>query len=522
MKGHLKKRLLFTFVLVAQIFVTAYASNEYVEIPRQVFNCIGGTVVIERQTLYFTEYRQPDVRFEVVDVNPIVEPKALYSKKLEKSLTTISNHDGIYSGHIEYADYIQMGNELYLSTNIHTITKPDELVEVINVFVHDGAELNDAGEVVLLKNIDYYHPGGKIPVPSIPIQSDITIVGKGNNVIGHYISLNIENANLISEDALNGCSLNIINSTICFRKSPFSNIANLSIYTEGNVVFKGIYDENEDYEDCLRYNQIPLHVSVNPNLDDMSNSNITFENVELMPDWFIIRPSTTMNFKDCRWFIPSGDAYERDHLILKGGKVNMDNCAFGNSESNKNITFSVESGDLKINRSESHNIIVKGKDANVEINSGMFHALTIQEGNVKVNSGHFPNGITIDGGSLEVNNGYFPGGITMDGGSLEVNGGKVALLDVNDEKCDITLNQGLFGGIKIPSDVNKSIWDMLGHGAGYYDRDGTYIPYRLGISRATTRPLIQSYRAPHTPSRSCSATTAQCLRQRSPPRRTRT
>ena len=361
-----------------------------------------------------------------------------------------------YYGSLEYEDYRQMG-DIFLETKIQNITTPNDLVDVINVYVPDGAELNNAGEVVLLKNIDYEN-FGITSYPAIPIRTDITIIGKEDNAINHGFTMDIENSSLISENALQ-CGIYANNSTICFRQSDYPYTANISIFTEGNVVFKGIY-EDIDTHNCLRNNQILLNVGVNANLDDMANSNITFEDLELWPSYFIVKPSTTINFKDCRWYIPS-EVFERDHLILRGGNVNIDNCVFGDYESNKDVTFTVESGNLKINRSQSHNIIIKGKDANVEINSGLFQAFTIQDGNV------------------EVNNGYFPHGIAMEGGSLKVNDGKVALLDVGSEKCDITLNNGLLGGIKIPSKVNKSIWDMLGHGAGYYDRDGTYMPYKL-------------------------------------------
>ena len=54
--------------------------------------------------------------------------------------------------------------------------------------------------------------------------------------------MDIENSSLISENALQ-CGIYANNSTICFRQSDYPYTANISIFTEGNVVFKGIYDD---------------------------------------------------------------------------------------------------------------------------------------------------------------------------------------------------------------------------------------------------------------------------------------
>ena len=458
MKVETKNRTLcfIALLFIAQCLVVTKvlaAQMHYIDIPQQTFKCIGGTVVISEQTLVYEEGEQiPEVRFKVVDTHKMVVPMELYSKTLNKYIAYIIPFSE-YSGTIEYGDYVQMG-EVAFTFDISPVTKPSDFVEVVNVFVPNGAKLNDKGEVVLLKNIDY-DVTGKMNHPRIPIRTDITLIGNVDNAIDHTFVLEIEDSNITSDCALQ-CVLSIKNSTVNFKHST-SNIANVQIFTEGKVVFKGPCDV--DIPPCADRNEY-LNVSINANLDDLSNSDITFENLDLDLTWFNIRPTTTINFKNCRWLVPSY-TLESCNITLKGGNVNIDNCIFGDEDSNKDVFLSVESGKLKIDRSQSHNIIVQGKDANVELNSGLYQGLTVQDGKVTVN------------------NGYFPNGIEMNGGELEINGGKVALITVKDENSKIKLNNGLFGGIKIPSKVNKSIYSMLGSNAGYYDRDGTYMPFKL-------------------------------------------
>ena len=87
--------------------------------------------------------------------------------------------------------------DIVLETKIQNITTPNDLVDVINVYVPDGAELSGAGEVVLLKNIDYEN-FGITSYPAIPIRTDITIIGKEDNAINHGFTMDIENSSLIS------------------------------------------------------------------------------------------------------------------------------------------------------------------------------------------------------------------------------------------------------------------------------------------------------------------------------------
>ena len=154
-------------------------------------------MVISEQTLVYEEGEQiPEVRFKVVDTHKMVVPKQLYSKTLNKYIAYIIPSSE-YSGTIEYGDYVQMG-EVAFTFDISPVTKPSDFVEVVNVFVPNGAKLNDKGEVVLLKNIDY-DSIGKMSHPSIPICTDITLIGDVNNAIGHGFVLEIEDSNITSD-----------------------------------------------------------------------------------------------------------------------------------------------------------------------------------------------------------------------------------------------------------------------------------------------------------------------------------
>ena len=551
MKGHLKKRLLFTFIFVVQIFIAPQILAEDVKtvvIPQQIIKCTRGTVIIPTQEIYadediYNEY----IDFYVTDVPKVFEPMYLMSNGKEISYIG-TDWDDTVGGSFTYFNYLNL-RDIKISAKLNPVTSPSDMVDLLNGFVDSGAQLNDNGEVVLLKDIvyhyDYNNPdnprAGQDPTEDQTwlIQTDLTLIGNGHHIEGRYGSgfdIEVENSTFTVDNVIRDCKLKVTNSTIyCKNYNQFNNV-----WTKGNVLFKGIYDEGElvglDFP-CEHGNTF-LELDV---LDQyISNSTISIEDLAVEFGGIHVPASTVVNIKRC-WFETCGghyvssDSTEFRNIKIFGGTVNIEESFLQSCDIIGRPIYpfaEVESGSLNIESSNIlDDILVKGKKANVEINSGQFHALTIQEGNVKVNSGHFTNGITIDGGSLEVNNGYFPGGITMDGGSLEVNngyfpggitmdggslevnGGKVALLDVNDEKCDITLNQGLFGGIKIPSEVNKSIWDMLGHGAGYYDRDGTYIPYRLGhiegndetvgsIIQSTTYPVsfvLSNYSAVPTP-----------------------
>ena len=109
-------------------------------------------------------------------------------------------------------------------------------MDVINVYVPDGAELSGAGEVVLLKNIDYEN-FGITSYPAIPIRTDITIIGKEDNAINHGFTMDIENSSLISENALQ-CGIYANNSTICFRQSDYPYTANIQFSQKGMSFLK--------------------------------------------------------------------------------------------------------------------------------------------------------------------------------------------------------------------------------------------------------------------------------------------
>ena len=469
MKIHMKKRLLFTFMLIVQIFSVQQILAEDVVIPQQSFKTTRGTVVILPQTIWVRESdKTGHVDLMVTDIPKVFEPECLYLNGYESKGIWLSQSDYFPDSPttISYLDYLYLcesgGKNLKISAKLNPVTSPNDMVDLLNGFVEGGAQLNGNGEVVLLKDIK---AEGFDPTEQKEwiIQTDLALIGNGHKICWgeKRLDLTLKNLCILIDDVIEEyCCLEIVNSTIlCKNKNRF-HISKV----EGNVSFKGV---NEEKLPVCSYDLPSLDIALS---GYFNNPTISFENVGMNSTGILDSSPAILNIKECNLIGTLN--------IHKDQYVNIEGCfipyTIDAGESMPGIN--VENGYLKIHNSQLlDDIYINGKDAKVEINSGLFQALTIQDGKVTVN------------------NGYFPSGIAMGGGSLEVNGGKIALLNVNDKKCDITLNQGLFRGIKIPSDVNKSIWDMLGHGAGITTVTEHTCHTDLGISRATTKPSAQSY-----------------------------
>ena len=464
-------------LLAAQCLAATSAGAADVIIPAAQYDLRWGTVVIPEQSI--EDVRPTDyVYFFVTNVPKGFE---LTNLKMNGSKYIHSFQPDNNNGSITYETYTQI-KSLELDARPLPITSPEDLANVVNGFVPNGARVNGEGEVELLGKIkpDYNNYSQAYREPW-KITADITAKGSGGDcdddgyrgVCGFDIE--IEDSYIVSENAFGHNYLKITNSTIAFKGPDTFTIESINISTKGDVTFKGVYDDDDERrdDDCPNGNKTVGFI-----FDDVADSNITFESLFVLPSDFTIGQSTSISFKDCFYAASSAS----DIMTINGGKAEVQDCQWGYTSDTSHPYLLVESGSLQVSRSRVSSVTANGKDAEIEINSGFFEALTVNDGKVTVNNGHFPNGITVTGGSLEMN------------------GGTAAILAVNDAKCDIELSNCLLGGIKIPSEVNKSIWSMLGDNAGYYDRDNTYMPFRLeeiegrdetegSIITATTYPV---------------------------------
>ena len=460
MKTETKNRTLcfIALLFIAQCLVVTKVWAEYIDIPQQTIKSKWGTINIMEQSI-------PDNPSSWIECTITDVPKGfrfecfLYDNKW----TDVSGRTSIH-----YERYKEMKSIEVVAAPL-PITSPSGLVDVINAFVPDGAIVNDKGEVVIKKEVvrpsmyedaqvDFY-----TGIQDWPIQADLTIMRQNRDAGILGFDFDIENSNIITDGVMSYCTFELTNSSIgCKKNGEFG--CNYTIASaRGNVVFKGIGDDGEEFGNDLCNGGRPYVVSLdfydgggNPD-GGIKNSTISFEDLAVsystLNGDFIIPASATVKMKNC--------SVDYNNLNVQGGKVHFENCLLYQYEPSSPI-LTVESGSLEIDNSEIiGSINVNGTDAKFTANSGRFDGLVVVSGKATINNGYFPNGITVNGGSLEVNN------------------GTIKTLNVTNEKCEIDLNNGHFSSVYMPIDVKKSIQSLLGANASFYDRDGTYMPFKL-------------------------------------------
>lgn len=449
------------------------AKRIYVDIPSQSHERRWGTINIPAQTVVIEddddEYdfrHNIEVEFSVTNLPEGFEFSDFCSVTGNSYPTPPS-----LGGTMSYYNYLNI-NDLDVIAKPLPIKSPQDMVNVINGFEPGGATLNGKGEVVVMKQVSRFsdkdYAGLNTGLNHWPIQTDLTIVCDGGFI--EYFDFDIENSFLTSIDGtLQNCDFYISNSTIGIGTTGCGGDYITIRSAEGNVVFKGIsYGKQELGNMCQT-----LPPSVNLSFNFYGDSETSTILVEYL-DVFIsddIHTSKTINFKNC-WIAGV-------EMSIQGGNVNIANCMYSKNSVEPTLIV-VERGKLQTNHSDINaNINIKGTDAYVEINGGKLTSLNVDKGKGIVNDGAFSGGITINGGALEVNDGHYLAGITVNSGELEVNNGAITSLNVMKEDCKIELNNGHFKSVYMPVDVKKPILSLLGPNASYYDRDGTYMPFKL-------------------------------------------
>lgn len=467
---------LFAILFIAQIFDVCELKAERIDvsIPAQTHERKWGTINIPAQTIALEddddENDYKSFRHLYFTITNIPEGFGFYGL-CSQTGNIIINNDQVKNGEMSYYDYLNINDRDVIAEPL-PIKSPKNLVNVINGFVPDGATLNSKGEVVILKEVNqpHYttHTWGEFETGKKvwQIQTDVTMV-KGNEnagVGGFYFDIKDSHITFINS-AISTDYFNISNSTIGFCVTPELNSSlNFgTVKTEGNVVFKGIpYTEKQFGNLCETSRPTLAFSQLINDAEETGISTISFEDLDIhCYNNAIVSSSQTLNFKNC--IIDTYSSYEGvdDMFIIQGGNVNIDSCLFSPFRPDPPAII-MESGKMQIKYSNiAANISVKGDKANVEINKGILEGLTIDKGKVTVNNGNFPNGITVNGGELKVNNGTIPS------------------LNVMKEDCKIELNNGRFKSVYMPIEVKKPILSLLGPNAGYYDRDGTYMPFKL-------------------------------------------
>lgn len=478
---------LLTILFITQLFYVSglQAKTIDVNIPAQTHERKWGTINIPTQIISLEDDDDEDdykfkrrVEYTVTNIPEGFGFSGLCNTRGYN--VTPSSNGSVIPMEMSYYDYLNISN-LDVAAEPLPIKSPQDMVNVINGFVPGGATLNDKGEVVVLKviNIPLNATAGDANTGQKhwPIQTNVTIVRGADYGQIEYFNFDIENSFVsIIDGAVLDCDFNISNSTIGIGSTGWADFGIGISSTKGNVFFKGIPYGGEQFNQyCLSdrpYAVFSLY-------SKMGNSTLSFEDLSVTFRNPTIHPSTTFNFRNCDIIIHSTFVGEEEKLTVQGGNVNIDNCLFSYNPSNTSHIV-VESGKLQIDNSDINaNISVIGNNANVVTDSVKTDRLVVEKGKAVINNCYYENGITINGGSLEVNNGYYPNGITINGGELEVNDGAITSLNVNKEDCKIELNNGHFKSVNMPIKVKKPILSLLGPNASYYDRDGTYMPFKL-------------------------------------------
>ena len=396
---------------------------------------------------------------------------------------TPSSNGSVIPMEMSYYDYLNINN-IDVAAEPLPIKSPKDMMNVINGFVPEGAALNDKGEVVILKRITrpstYEAPvaDSETGAKHWPIQTDVTIVKGADDGQIEFFNFDIENSFISFIDGtVQSCVFNISNSTIGFSSIGSTGWASPIIdSTKGKVVFKGIPYGEEQFGSLCQTGRPYVNFTF---YNDDEASTVSFEDLEINFRNTNVPLSKTFNFKNCNIDIYSAQEGLDNIFTIQGGNVNIGSCLFSTYTSDL-VHIIVEGGKLQIDHSDINaNINVKGDNANIETDSVKIERLVVEKGKAVINNCYYENGITINGGSLEVNNGYFPNGITVNGGELEVNNGAITSLNVNKDDCKIELNNGRFKSVYMPIEVKKPILSLLGSNASYYDRDGTYMPFKL-------------------------------------------
>ena len=453
------------------------AKRIYVDIPSQSHERRWGTINIPAQTVVIEddddEYdfrHNIEVEFSVTNLPEGFEFSDFCSVTGNSYPTP-----PFLTGTMSYYNYLNI-NDLDVIAKPLPIKSPQDMVNVINGFEPGAATLNGKGEVVLLTRISC--PAGKDPEADIktgrnhwPIQTNVTIVKGADDGLIERFDFDIENSFVTSIDGtLYVCGLYVSNSTIGIGTTGWVGDRITIWSAEGNVVFKGTPYGEQEFGNLCQTSRPIVHLGFN--FDDVSETaTISVEDLDVIIGDESISTSKTINFRNC-WIIEDG-------MSIQGGNVNIVNCMYSKNSVEPTLIV-VERGKLQTNHSDINaNINIKGTDAYVEINGGKLTSLNVDKGKGIVNDGAFSGGITINGGALEVNDGHYLAGITVNGGELEVNNGAITSLNVMKEDCKIELNNGHFKSVYMPVDVKKPILSLLGPNASYYDRDGTYMPFKL-------------------------------------------
>ena len=470
MKTEIKNKMLrliaLLFIAQCLVITKTWADGKRIPISAQSYKCKWGTVnILEQEIELGGSVSDPELECTITDV-----PKGFRFHGLLVNGFSEINYSPEYEGPIllRYSYYSKMESIAVVAEPL-PIIQPSDLVDVINAFEPGGAELNEKGEVVVLKTL--YRPSSNddtredVATGSHPwhIQANLTITRQNGDAgisIG-YFNLDVENSHIVTDGVMSLCSFSLTNSTIGCKNANVGQTYTIES-TSGNVQFKGVGDNGEELDNALCDSGKPsvnlLFYGESSGVDwGIKNSTISFENLAVSYSTsygdFIIPASATVKMKNC--------SVGYNNLNVQGGKVHFENCLLYQYEPSSPI-LTVESGSLEIDNSEIiGSINVNGTDAKFTANSGRFDGLVVVSGKATINNGYFPNGITVNGGSLEVNN------------------GTIKTLNVTNEKCEIDLNNGHFSSVYMPIDVKKSIQSLLGANASFYDRDGTYMPFKL-------------------------------------------
>lgn len=448
MRVILSKKIISLFVLLVTMqpaTVQIFAESEYITIAPLEVKCKWGIVKIPEQPVELRDQGQsPTVSFTVENI-----PQGFKLKNLII--------DGRSEDYISYSNYLKMYSQsvpVEVRATPLPIKQPSDLVDVINAFVPDGAKLGNSGEVLLQKNIYYNGIEDESWTGYEPwiFQADVTIIGSnGTWGVNEAKSIEgfdfiLENSNIITNEGIFFCDLDMTNSSIGFSGGD-TKLG--TVKTHGQVTFKGVNLDGSEFDKTC-----PPDIHAAFSFEEIENSTVVFENLnvtfnnqlDITQTGFINTNNAFLYFLEERPRIVGGN-WVIDHSILR---------------TNNSSSITIEGGNFQLDHTSSWDgIMLNGSDANLKIKSGEY------------------TGLIVNNGKVEIDNGYFPNGLTMNGGELIVNNGTITSLNVNKEDCKIELNNGRFKSVNMPIEVKKPILSLLGPNASYYDRDGTYMPFKL-------------------------------------------
>ena len=334
MKTEIKNKTLrliaLLFIAQCLVITKTWADGKRIPISAQSYKCKWGTVnILEQEIELGGSVSDPELECTITDV-----PKGFRFHGLLVNGFSEINYSPEYEGPIllRYSYYSKMESIAVVAEPL-PITQPSDLVDVINAFEPGGAELNEKGEVVVLKTL--YRPSSNddtredVATGTHPwhIQANLTITRQNGDAgisIG-YFNLDVENSHIVTDGVMSLCSFSLTNSTIGCKNANVGQTYTIES-TSGNVQFKGVGDNGEELDNALCDSGKPsvnlLFYGESSGVDwGIKNSTISFENLAVSYSTsygdFIIPASATVKMKNC--------SVGYNNLNVQGGKVHFEN-----------------------------------------------------------------------------------------------------------------------------------------------------------------------------------------------------